>query len=822
MGFLMTVFFENGFSENYLPNVDNRKVPTGIRPYISGLKNELMLDIEVWSNKWKINRTSQYTLMYKGDAVTSMALENGMVLEGTVKADNTVFSVKIDEVTTEATHFQKYLIKEGSILKLQIGSDDLCDIVYKNRFLTGVHAEIMIEAENAFVEDKNSVNGTFLNGRLITQRTKLSYGDIIYAVGLKIVYLNNLLAINNPDGQCKIRNIDKISIPKFAEENEEVVLEDKEDYFLRTPRRVMKLDTEKVSIEKCQKKQKQKRQPMIFTIGPSFTMIIPIALAAVMSGGEGLGMGGLMMSVGAAAIGAVWAVVNVNYAKKEEAESESSRVNKFVEYVVKIEEVLKSKKDYNTKVLEEQYPSSQEMLGFVKENTRRLWEKSSTHTDFLSVRLGLGTVASPNFIEVAKEEIGGEHDPLNDHIYEIKEQYQYLKNIPVAVSVYDNRMIGIVSADTEKRNEMVRAFSLQIAGAHPYTDVRLCYIFSGRDLEEMAYAKWLPHTKSPDGKLRMLACDAKTVGDIMYALSGMIRERLEEEEKKKEGEGELKTLPHYVIIIRDISLIAEEAISKYLMNPPKEAGFSVIFVADAIDKIPANCTAIVQNDDTYKGCYSTLSLFEEKENITFDAVNHKQIDEFARNLANFKVRETGTSAAIPDTISFLDMYKTSKVEDLDIYHKWLENRTYESMKSMIGYKSGEQPLYLDIHEKYHGPHGLVAGTTGSGKSETLQSYILSLVVNYHPHEVSFILIDYKGGGMAQSFEGLPHLAGMITNLGGNQTNRALLSINAEIKRRQRIFNEYKIKHIDAYIELFRNGEADEPMPHLLIIDDEFA
>ena len=198
------------------------------------------------------------------------------------------------------------------------------------------------------------------------------------------------------------------------------------------------------------------------------------------------------------------------------------------------------------------------------------------------------------------------------------------------------------------------------------------------------------------------------------------------------------------------------------------------------------------------------------------------MDVFSRQLSNFKVRENASNAAIPDMLTFLDMYKTSRVEALDMYHKWLENRTYESMRSLIGQKAGEQPVYLDIHEKYHGHHGLVAGTTGSGKSETLQTYILSLVLNYHPHEVAFILIDYKGGGMAQSFIGLPHLAGVITNLGGNQTTRALLSINAEIKRRQHTFNEYKIKHIDAYIELYRNGEAEEPMPHLLIIADEFA
>ena len=269
-------------------------------------------------------------------------------------------------------------------------------------------------------------------------------------------------------------------------------------------------------------------------------------------------------------------------------------------------------------------------------------------------------------------------------------------------------------------------------------------------------------------------------------------------------------------------MIAGEPVSKYLLDPPKNAGVSVIFSADAIDKLPSHCNTIVQWEKDYSGCYNTLSKFEEREGVAFDRVSLAEMDVFSRQLSNFKVRENASNAAIPDMLTFLDMYKTSRVEDLDMYHKWLENRTYESMRSLIGQKAGEQPVYLDIHEKYHGPHGLVAGTTGSGKSETLQTYILSLVLNYHPHEVAFILIDYKGGGMAQSFIGLPHLAGVITNLGGNQTTRALLSINAEIKRRQRIFNEYKIKHIDAYIELYRNGEAEEPMPHLLIIADEFA
>ena len=820
MALLMTVFFENGFSENYFPNVDNRNFPIAIRPYVSGLKEELVLNAEVWDGQWKLRRSPQYSLILKGDPVESADLKDGTVIEGMVTKTDLYFSVKIDQVQREHVNFEKYMLKEGSIFKLEIGSDDLCNIVYKNRFVTGSHAEITFESGAAYITDKNSVNGTFLNGRLVREKTKLHYGDIIYVVGLKIVYLNNLLAINNPNNQCRIRELKAVEIPHFEDEpSEETEVEDV--YFLRTPRKLLNLDRETISIEKCPKKQQQKRQPLIFTIGPSFTMVIPIALAAAMTS-DGFGAGSICMSLGAAGIGAIWAVVNSAYNKKEEKESEESRVSKYLEYMVRVEEKLKNKTEYNRLVLAEQYPSSGELLEFTTSNTRRLWEKSSTHEDFLSLRLGAGDMPSPNEIEDAKEDLGSEHDPLNDHIEELKEKFDILRQVSVAVSLYDHRLLGVVSGDEEKRDQLMRILALQIAALHPYTDVRMCYVFPGRDLEKMEYTRWLPHTYTPDGKLRMIVCDSKAMGDVMYYLSDVIRERLEAGENRKNKEEEEKVLPHYVVFISDISMIEGEPVSKYLLDPPKNAGVSVIFSADAIDKLPSHCNTIVQWEKDYSGCYNTLSKFEEREGVAFDRVSLAEMDVFSRQISNFKVRENASNAAIPDMLTFLDMYKTSRVEDLDMYHKWLENRTYESMRSLIGQKAGEQPVYLDIHEKYHGPHGLVAGTTGSGKSETLQTYILSLVLNYHPHEVAFILIDYKGGGMAQSFIGLPHLAGVITNLGGNQTTRALLSINAEIKRRQRIFNEYKIKHIDAYIELYRNGEAEEPMPHLLIIADEFA
>ena len=104
----------------------------------------------------------------------------------------------------------------------------------------------------------------------------------------------------------------------------------------------------------------------------------------------------------------------------------------------------------------------------------------------------------------------------------------------------------------------------------------------------------------------------------------------------------------------------------------------------------------------------------------------------------------------------------------------------------------------------------------------LQKNILSLAVNFHPHDVAFLLIDYKGGGMANLFKNLPHLLGTITNLDGAQSMRALASINAEIHRRERLFGEFEVNHINQYQKKFKNGEATEPLPHLFLISDEFA
>lgn len=186
--------------------------------------------------------------------------------------------------------------------------------------------------------------------------------------------------------------------------------------------------------------------------------------------------------------------------------------------------------------------------------------------------------------------------------------------------------------------------------------------------------------------------------------------------------------------------------------------------------------------------------------------------------------QRGMSRSIPDMASFLEMFGVEQTEELAIEKRWQKTNSAESLAVPVGFKAKDELLELNIHEKAHGPHGLLAGTTGSGKSEFLQTYILSLAVHYHPHEVAFLLIDYKGGGMAQPFKTIPHLLGTITNINDskNFSMRALASIKSELRKRQRLFDQNLVNHIDDYMELYKNKQVMEPMPHLFIISDEFA
>ena len=241
------------------------------------------------------------------------------------------------------------------------------------------------------------------------------------------------------------------------------------------------------------------------------------------------------------------------------------------------------------------------------------------------------------------------------------------------------------------------------------------------------------------------------------------------------------------------------------------------------EMLPMGCIKIiVLNADNKSGTRILSSNGEDSINFTYEEVSDEVASEIALKLSPVYIDEVSLESELTKNISLFELLNIVSVDDLNLKKRWEESEVYKSMAAPLGVKTKGEVVYLDLNEKHHGPHGLVAGTTGSGKSEILQSYILSMATFFHPYEVGFVIIDFKGGGMVNQFKDLPHLIGAITNIDGREITRSLLSIKAELRKRQELFAKAEVNHVDAYIKKYKAGEVDIPLPHLIIIADEFA
>lgn len=260
---------------------------------------------------------------------------------------------------------------------------------------------------------------------------------------------------------------------------------------------------------------------------------------------------------------------------------------------------------------------------------------------------------------------------------------------------------------------------------------------------------------------------------------------------------------------------------EYLEGSSGELGISIIYTTDQRAKLPENIQTVCILENSETGRVMLREGIRCNEPFEIVSMKERNVERVSRKCAAV-IHEKGMVSRIPESITFFEMYQIQHPEELNVQSRWKNHAAHKSLAVPLGVREQNNYVELNLHEKAHGPHGLVAGTTGSGKSEIVQSYILSLAVNFHPYEVGFLLIDYKGGGMANLFKNLPHLLGTITNLDGAESHRAMVSIKSELARRQRVFNEYGVNHINGYHKLYQLGKAQEPIPHLFLISDEFA
>jgi len=569
---------------------------------------------------------------------------------------------------------------------------------------------------------------------------------------------------------------------------------------------------DKIKVLAPKPKQEKPKNNLFLSIIPSLaSMLAMFFLRGSMGGAMALYMPAIM------GVGIITSIITYKQGNKDYEENNIKREEKYADYIEAQQKKIEGLKEKEQKILCLKYNSMNEKVKYVEDFSAKLFEKTKEDDDYLEVCLGYGTIKSGYEIDYTQEEYVEIEDRLKEYPKLMHDKYEYIDNAPVTIKLKEISAIGLVG-NREKLHQLAKNMLFSLVTEHFYNDVKVVFIMNEEDVEGFSWIRWLKNiwNKSIDARGIIYNEDSsKVILEFLYS---------ELNRRKNEIHNNDKMIfeTDYVVFVYRSDIIAGHPVVKY-MEKSRSLGFNFIFFEEYEEMLNIACEyKIYLDNDKNTGLIQNVADSEEKQIFKYDIVDDDSIQKASLKLAPVYIDEVSLESSLVKNISLYELLGIFSIEDLELEKRWATSKIYETMAAPLGVSSGNSVVYLDLHEKYHGPHGLVAGTTGSGKSEIIQSYILSMATLFHPYEVGFIIIDFKGGGMVNQFRDLPHLNGAITNIDGREIERSLKSIKAELQKRQKYFAVVGVNHIDDYIKEYKKGNAKEPLPHLILIVDEFA
>lgn len=581
--------------------------------------------------------------------------------------------------------------------------------------------------------------------------------------------------------------------------------------YKRSPRIIKRVPKDKVEIKTPPEMKEADKGGLAMLILPSLaTTALTVGIGILMGRGTYL-----FISAGAAVITISVSMIRYFSDRKERIETNQKNQEAYEAYLLKKRKELYRLYRKEAEAYSHNFPSVQELNKLVHGFDSRIYERLATDQDFLVFSIGKHFSNVSYQISLPEAEISVQEDQMYEQAAALNREYSMIWS-DVSVDLKRSHL-GLVGSKAVIHQQL-QTYLCQITTFHSYRDLQIVVLYDEKYAASFSWMKWLPHCRIQALNVRGLIYSEKARDQVLNSLNQILKAR---RQKLEESKKEAKFLPHFLFIIDEPRFIMDHSIMEYLNGEGNRLSFSIIYTSYLRANLPDYIDTILLLEHAKEG----RLLLKEKEYcnelIQLPEAGGINLELFARDLGVLN-HLLETTSHIPDSITFFELYKVLSPDELEIEKRWRAHCAEKSLAVPLGVRAVDDIVELNLHEKAHGPHGLVAGTTGSGKSEIIQSYILSLAVNFHPHEVGFLLIDYKGGGMAGLFEDLPHLLGTITNLDGSESMRALASIKSELARRQKLFSEHNVNHINAYMRLLREGEAAEPIPHLFLISDEFA
>lgn len=813
--------------------------------YLGNVRN--LINVEEYNGQWKIKSDFETKIMVGDKEVDSAILKDYSLFFLKINTDNEYVILYCSPTIDESIKWL-HLKRDGEFV---IGNDSKAHIHYSYPLVSKQHARLIYNNGRWVAQDLNSKYGTYVNNTAVTTRP-LEYGDMIFIMGLKIIVMKDSMIVNNignflrfdtnsfeieypiTQRQVEVDNPDEEGIEFFKED----------DYFFRAPRFKTMIEPVNIKIDAPPSKVEEDKTPLIYTLGPMMTMAMMSvsmgysSLMGVIDGSRDLStaMPTLIMSFAMLMTMLLWPIMQKRYQRRQRRKKEKLRQEKYTEYIEEKRKLINAEMKVQRQILIDNYVPLSVTKDIIYSKKRNLWEREIEQEDFLDLRLGMGDDELRGTVSFPEEHFSLEDDNLLQEVYKLGAESRVLENVPIPLSFVKNRVTAIIGMAAMKQ-QFIEGLILQMIAYHSYEDLKIILLTNEKNESNWDYLKVLPHCWSNDKQTRYFATTLDEAKEISLVLEQEIQAR---KYKDNNGKRELnnadykKYQPYYVIITDDYKMVRDIELVKDVCGLEINIGFSIIVISPRLVNIPNECKTFISIGDKKSGVFENELVSNKQKEFIADFDQALNIYECCKILANIPIDISKENQSIPASLSFLEMYNVGMIEQLNILNRWKSNDPTKSLAAPVGVDKHQELFKLDLHEKFYGPHGLIAGMTGSGKSEFIITYILSMALNYHPYEVSFVLIDYKGGGLTGAFENketgmkLPHLAGTITNLDTIEMNRSLASIQSELRKRQRIFNAARDSlnestiDIYKYQSLYRKGLVKQPVSHLFIISDEFA
>lgn len=740
------------------------------------------------------------TSVRHGDLLNVHEAESGeVVLTLSFSYDFTVSAVDFDTI-----------IDIRGLNSIIIGNTPSAQIKLTDSFVEQEYITLKRQADGKFLLNAaHAPNSATLNGIRVTDSTEVKNYDFVGLADYSFYYKKQVLYTSNRtdlvfNGVVSQRLRDETPCFNYPLLN-------------RSPRMLYAFNTDPIEILNPPKKPDKPRDNLVLQLSPALAMMaVTVITRSGLIGGLNTGSPAfLVFSLSTMAVGILTTIMSFVYNRKRFKKDLNEWKTDYLAYIAKKRAEIDQEQTEERNSLADIYPSTEQLRDFVKSFSGRLFERSPKDQDFLHIRVGLGAIPAIREVKYRSEEQIKLENELMTIPRQISSEYALINNSPVMIHMRESGSVGIVGSHDEQY-ECFKQLLLDVCVEHSYEDLQIIVLIPQREQKKYEWIKWLPHIKESGGGLRGIVCDDESRDNVFEYLYALMTQRYAD---FSENESKLPS-PYYLIFALDEYGIKTHPLYKYSSISGK-LGVCFAYFKEYKENLPKDCAEIIELSPNNGALYLTKDK-AFKCPFTRERVKDESISFITERLAPVYCEKIALSSRLTANISLFELLNIISPEDLNLSERWAKSNVQKSLATPLGVDVKGTQLCLDLHEKAHGPHGLVAGTTGSGKSEIMQSYILSAAVNFHPYEVAFVIIDFKGGGMANQFEKLPHLIGKITDIDSHEINRSLLSIRAELEKRKRLFAEYEVNHIDQYIGKFRSRETKTALPHLILIVDEFA